>query len=754
MSEQNRKPRAREKHVVSGGSGVHLRDGGSIRTAPAQGGMSPNVKRAAIGGGAGAGILAMIVAFFQMFSGGGDSGAGNDPNGYKADAPTEINRTVASGSREKRTVIKGDGKDTVTIMVYMCGTDLESKYGMATNDLAEMSKAKYGDNVRIIVYTGGCSRWKTNGISNKVSQIWQVKDGGLVSLKADDGDTVMTDPKTLTSFIKYCKQNFPADRNELIFWDHGGGSVSGYGYDEKNKSKGSMSLSGINKALKDADMTFDFIGFDACLMATAETALMLDRYADYLIASEETEPGIGWYYTDWLTKLGENTSMPTVDIGKNIIDDFVSKCSTDCKGSKTTLSIIDLAEFANTVPENLAGFSRSVSGLITNKDYQTVSDARYKTREFAASSRIDQVDLVNLAENVGTDECKKLAEAVKGAVKYNRTGGAMTNAYGVSIYFPYKRTSYVDTACSNYSQIGLDDEYSKCIKQFASLETSGQIAAGGTGSAAASLFGGLSGGSSGNADAIGQLLGAFLGSSGRSIAGLDEGNTDFYKESPLSEEETAQYLADNYLQADKLVWQQEGGKYTLELTPEQWKLVHLVDLNMFYDNGEFYIDLGLDNVYSYDGDKLVADTERNWLSINGQPVAYYHTDTYENGDEYTITGYVPARLNGERVKLFIVFDNNTPDGYISGAEYDYGGETETVAKSVTEIKPGDKIDLLCSCYTYDGEFIAEHELGQQITVTDDMQIRNTDVGSGQLRLMYKLTDIYNNEYWTQAIIVD
>ncbi|MBQ2487938.1 MAG: hypothetical protein II517_06295, partial [Ruminococcus sp.] len=43
---------------------------------------------------------------------------------------------------------------------------------------------------------------------------------------------------------------------------------------------------------------------------------------------------------------------------------------------------------------------------------QTVSDARYKTREFAASSRIDQVDLVNLAENVGTDESKKLADYV------------------------------------------------------------------------------------------------------------------------------------------------------------------------------------------------------------------------------------------------------------------------------------------------------------------------------------------------------
>ena len=73
-------------------------------------------------------------------------------------------------------------------------------------------------------------------------------------------------------------------------------------------------------------MEFDFVGFDACLMATAETGLMLNSYADYMIASEETEPGIGWYYTDWLTALSKNTSMPTTEIGRNIVDSFVDTC--------------------------------------------------------------------------------------------------------------------------------------------------------------------------------------------------------------------------------------------------------------------------------------------------------------------------------------------------------------------------------------------------------------------------------------------
>ena len=56
----------------------------------------------------------------------------------------------------------------------------------------------------------------------------------------------------------------------------------------------------------------------------------------------------------------------------------------------------------------------------------------------------------------------------------------MTEAYGVSIYFPYKAASKVDSACSTMNKIGMDNDYASCIRQFASLETSGQIAAGGS----------------------------------------------------------------------------------------------------------------------------------------------------------------------------------------------------------------------------------------------------------------------------------
>ncbi|MBP3579462.1 MAG: peptidase C11 [Lachnospiraceae bacterium] len=685
----------------------------------------------------------------------GNLNSGSTSSGWELSSNTgKLNGDVDIAARDKRTVIKGKGKDEVTIMVYMCGTDLESKYGMGTSDLQEMLGADLGDNVNLVVYTGGCKQWKNNVVSSSDNQIYQVVDGKLKVLDKDAGEVAMTDPDTLVDFIKYCDKKFPANRNMLIFWDHGGGSISGYGYDEKFARVGSMDLAEINSALKEADVVFDFIGFDACLMATLETALMLAPYADYMIASEETEPGVGWYYTDWLTALGENTSMPTIEIGKNIVDDFVDTCAKKCQGQKTTLSVVDLAELEKTVPEELAAFAKSTSELMKDNEYKTVSDARYNTREFAQSSAIDQIDLAHLAQNLGTEEGKELAEALLSAVKYNRTSSNMTNAYGLSIYFPYKKASSVDQAVDTYAAIGMDSEYARCIQEFASMEVSGQAVTGGTTSALPSLLGSLLGGATGGnsgSDMVSQMLGSFLSGQLSNIVGMDKSNTAFLGERAMSDDAMAQYLSDNYFDAANLMWTENAaGQRVLSLSEEQWSLVHTLELNMFYDDGEGFIDLGLDNVFDFDETgALIGDTDRTWLAINGQPVAYYYMDTVDDGTNYTITGYVPALLNGERVELMLVFDNANPYGYIAGARPVYTeGETETVAKGMTEINVGDTLDFLCDYYSYEGEYQDSYFLGEQMVVTEHMEISNVDVGEGKVRVTYRFTDIYNQQYWT------
>lgn len=805
-------------------------------------GSSGGGNRAAqIGGGSGA-LVVVIIIIFMLFGRGGDSGTSVD-NGLNNDITTSSSDTVSNNSssnnnvdnsgnsstgnssnssasygditslfggfsgaatstgwqnglnntqklntevsplaREKRTQIIGNGQDVITIMVYDCGTDLESRSGMATNDISEMAQADIPDNINIILFTGGCNGWKTNGISNKVSQIYRVKKGKIELLEEDLGDKVMTDPNTLVEFIKYCSNNFPANRQELIFWDHGGGSLSGYGYDEKHKSSGSMNLAQIDQALRSSDQVFDFIGFDACLMATYETAFMTSKYADYLIASEETEPGIGWYYTKWLNALGQNTSMPTIEIGKNIVDGFVEECNRVCGSQKTTLSVIDLSEFSETVPSKMNAFASSATGLIKGDDFKVVSDARAGAREFAVSSKIDQIDLVNFANTIGNNESKELSDAILSAVKYNRTSNSMTNAYGVSIYFPYKKASKVDSATAINSAIGVDNEYNTCIKAFAGLETTGQISAGGQGSPLGSLFGTSSGsGFTSGGDAIGTLLGAFLGG-GKSIEGIDRDATQFMDDpDAFDANQASQYVGNNQFDPTSLVWTTDNdGRHLLDIPKEQWQLIQNLQVNMFVDDGEGYVDMGLDNLYYFTEDgKLIGDTDNTWFSIDHQPVAFYYEDTTTitddtSGENTIIQGRVPAYVDGVRCNLIIIFDNEHPSGYIAGARYDYtddidGFGTEAiedesgvsgngakdvsdmpVAKAMTEIEEGTKIDFICDFYDYDENYQDSYMLGDQWTYSKNAVLSYEDVGA-KTRITYLLTDMYNSEYWTPAI---
>ena len=672
--------------------------------------------------------------------------------------------TVASSARSKFTKILGGQKDTVTLMVYMCGTDLESQNGMGTADIKEMLNADLGDRVNLLIYTGGCSRWRNNVVSSQYNQIYLVKGGQLSRLENNMGTASMTNPSTLSGFIQYGAKNYPANRMMLILWDHGGGSVSGYGYDEKYGRNQSMSLAGLNTALKDGGVKFDFIGFDACLMGTVENGIMLSQYADYMIGSEETEPGVGWYYTNWLNKLGKNPGMSTIEIGKTIADDFVEVCAQQCRGQATTLSVVDLAELEATVPAELKSFSIDTADMIKNKEYKAVSTARVNTREFAQSSRIDQIDLVHFAKNIGSEEGKKLAEALQGAVKYNRTGGGIRNAYGLSIYFPYKRSGDVSKAVSTYAAIGMDEEYSRCIQEFASLEISGQVAggtsissysSGSQGYDVSSLMESLMGGGNGysssaydSSSGLTDLLGGLFGS-GDSSSGSTGSLFDLFSGRSLTAESAAEYILENHFDATRLVWSNGG----IELPQSQWDLVVSLTRNVFFDNGTGFIDLGTDNDFTITGNKLEGEFDGTWLSIDRQPVAYYYLDTIEDGDDYLISGYVPAILNGTRVNLLLYFDSENPYGYIAGAQIVYSGtETGVEAKNLIQIGKGDKVQFVCDFYDYEGNYRDSYKLGNVITLGDEVEIANTPVGTLEnCRVTFCFTDLYQQRYWTPAL---
>ena len=675
---------------------------------------------------------------------------------------SNANMTVSESARDKFTVLKGGGQDKVTIMVYMCGTDLESKYGMATKDLNEMLHAELNDDkVNVIVETGGTKTWKNSVISSSTNQRWRVTNNGLLALDKDVGKKAMTDPNTLSDFIKYCKSNFPADRYMLIFWDHGGGALTGYGYDQQFTGS-SMTLDKIKKALDKGGVKFDFIGFDACLMATLETALVTEPYADYLIGSEETEPGCGWYYSTWLTELSKNTSIGTVELGKIIIDDFNDVCKKNNSGDATTLSITDLAEFHGTVPAAFSEFAASINAMLDGDQYAAVAQARSGAREFGASNGINHVDLIHLAMRLNTAESNRLTEVLFGCIKYNRSSKSMANSYGLSIYFPLSSFKNVGSAVNLYKAIDMDENYTEAIRSFSSLAAGGQIATGTTSSPVGSLLGSFTGTTSqqSSSDVLSSLLGGFMGGGSSSggagdlLSSIMGGDYSSWFDSGRVLGQRS-YYDSHVIYADDMLLDEKNGGYVLHLEQDQWDIVSSVQLNVFIDDGEGYIDLGMDNVYRFDDDgDLMIEYDRTWLAFNGQVVPYYMISHVVDGDSYTITGRVPARLNGELVYVIVVFDNETEEnenGYVAGARYIYEDyETDTLGRGLIEIKSGDKLEFICDYYRYDGTYEGSYVLGDVMTVTDKIVISNVSVGSSDCVVTYCLTDIYGNEFWTES----
>lgn len=648
-----------------------------------------------------------------------------------------------TGSRTARTTILGGGRDVFTIMVYMCGSDLETDSGMATADINEMLYAEIGDNVNIIIETGGARQWNNSVISSTTNQRYQVTADGLLALDKNVGKRAMTDPATLTDFITYCADRFPANRYGLILWDHGSGSLGGFGYDQLFPASGSMSVSELYGALELADVNFDFIGFDACLMATLETAYMLNYRADYMIASEETEPGIGWYYTNWISRLSANTSMPTAALGKLIVDDYIARCRAEVPSQTATLSVVDLVALNNKGDAALRSFAGSADSQL-DTDYRLIANARGDAREFGRS-QFDQVDLIDLAENVDSDQARQLIDVLSQCISYNRTSANITNANGLAIYFPYDELKNFSVMLDVYEQIGMSEEYTALVQKFANLVVGGQITTSGSSSAFSSLTGGgvtdILWSTAWNLFFANADFSQFTGGTGDWIdSGLIQRNSGYYE--------------NHYLNSGDLQLTDKNGTVVLQLTDGQWDLIQSIELNVFFDDGEGYIDLGLDNVYEFDGDgDLLVGFDGTWLALDNHVVAWY-VDSYEDdGAFWSISGRVPALLNGDRVDIIVKFDNDHPYGTVCGARTLYDDITgiAPVPKGLRTIGSGDTIDFLCDFYSYDEDYLDSYFLGEPLIADGDLTVSNVTIGSGRSLITYRLTDIYNNTYWTPAV---
>ena len=370
-------------------------------------------------------------------------------------------------------------KGTRTMMVYIIGSNLESESSAASLDIQEMMTSGFDEeSMNIYIYTGGSKRWATSEITPDENAIYKVTSDGIEKVKTIEKKS-MVKADTLTEFIDYVYDASKTDLYDLVLWDHGGGPIMGYGSDELFNNS-TMSLADLDKALNNSKLMkktkFEFIGFDACLMGSIEVANVLKEEANYMLASEEVEPGAGW---DYLALKDVNSSTTSEELGKKIIDgyydyymktkDYYSTYGYNVSFN-LSLSLLDLRKVNDVIKEIDKGFE-TLSSDVSVSAFNRISNNASKATVYGCQGDIcyDQVDLYNLIEGVSSeiDNPDSLKKSITNLIVYQKSNINGTN--GVSIFFPVTLKDKIANLLPRYSKVSISKTYTSFLTRYGGI---------------------------------------------------------------------------------------------------------------------------------------------------------------------------------------------------------------------------------------------------------------------------------------------
>lgn len=338
--------------------------------------------------------------------------------------------------------------DEWTIMLYVCGSNLESQYGCASEDIGEILKiGGQPEDINIIIETGGSSRWTNTKIdANKLCR-FHVENKNIV-LDEKLTKVNMGKESTLESYLNWGIQNYPADKYGVIFWNHGGAldgvCFDDYGGSDSIKANELVNVMGRVFSANNIADKFEFVGYDACLMQVQDIAEKNSPYFKYMVTSEETENGDGWDYEAWIDDLYAN--KPTEDILTEICDGFVRSYGTS--GNDQTLSVLDLSY----APEYLATWE-AFAGAIKTKAKSNISAFRnilksakcfYGVSDYGNIDAYDFLDKLKAKSDYAAyaEEIAAAQAAFNQFVIHNARGRSAGNAYGLCLHADMGYTGY------------------------------------------------------------------------------------------------------------------------------------------------------------------------------------------------------------------------------------------------------------------------------------------------------------------------
>lgn len=606
-----------------------------------------------------------------------------------------------------------------TIFIYMCATDLESEDGMATADLAEMVAAGGSDDVRLIVETGGCKRWQGDAVSGTGLQRFVIQNGSINEVGSVPAVS-MGKSGTLADFLTWGVANYPSERMGVVLWNHGGGSITGVCFDEEFNDD-ALTLTEVDKAFKKTFATmggkFEFIGFDACLMATVETANVTASYANYQYGSEELESGTGWDYEAVVSYLAEHPEADGAALGKVVCDSYQASCVEEEDAAIATFSIIDLAR----IDDLMVSFNEYAHEL-----YEVTDDASLRGQVTRAVTEADNYGGNNRAEgytnmvDLGgvieagssyTDASRDAQKALDKAVVTHVEGETHEGASGLSIYYPLKvqeaneLSTFEDVCVSPYylsfvdrttqEGAGIDDYDDDTWFEDDFWEWGG-----------------------GDDDTYWDFL-----------DGYDQ----------TGESEYITFAVEPEIDEDGIFWFQldQNGinnavsvcAYVYELSEDGSDFIELgetADVDGSWDDGAFYD--------GFDG---------YWLSLpDGQNLATYIVDMTDDYVVYTS----PILLNGIETNLRMRQYFDSKDVVVEGT-WDGISASGAAAREVVKLVKGDVIEPVYDAYGVEDEEMSQY-LGDPYTVRGTTDVDYQELQGSEYDYSFCIDDIYGDYLMT------
>jgi hypothetical protein len=310
----------------------------------------------------------------------------------------------------------------------------------------------------------------------------------------------------LYSFVNKAADLFPAKKYFLLFWNHGSGfytvgdaaaaeqgsfdsdadknrdirdfhvkstkfskerirfldnikDLDSIAYDDTSggDSLSQLELKAVLSQLKaERGISFDIIGFDACLMNNLEVVSQLAPFSKVVIGSEESEPGAGWDYEGFLTPMAENPQISLEELSSALAKSYVKKSSKGLMNkirflmspmpltlaATDTLLIGDVEKAVNDLAVALISYMRANPEKAVNE----ITAAQADSLKFSYKFYVDLPDLCSKLIKHCDDgavraAAKKVYKSVKGnlfskgAVISNETGHTKS-AHGLTIFFP------------------------------------------------------------------------------------------------------------------------------------------------------------------------------------------------------------------------------------------------------------------------------------------------------------------------------